>query len=185
MNLLTSGLIVFLAAHLVPSIPVLRQRLIRGIGERPYKGLFALLSLAGFVLIVIGKARAGFISLWEPAALGYEAPRLLMPLSFMLIAGAQLPGNLKRFTRHPMLWGIVLWAGSHLFANGDLASVVLFGAFGTYSLFAMWSQNQRGARLQTTRKPLGADALVVAIGLGTYVAFGLVHRYLFGVPAFS
>jgi uncharacterized membrane protein len=185
MNLLTVGLIVFLAAHLVPSIPALRQRLIGDIGERPYKALFALLSLAGFVLIVMGKARAGFVPLWEPTAFGYQLPRFLMPLSFILIAGAYMPGNLKRFARHPMLWGVVLWAGSHLFANGDLASVCLFGAFGAYALYAMWSQNRRGAQLQTTRKPLSTDALVVAIGLAAYVAFALAHRYLFGVPAFS
>jgi uncharacterized membrane protein len=47
-----------------------------------------------------------------------------------------------RITRHPFLWGVVLWSGFHLLANGDLAPVIFFGTFfvvalpGTFSIDA-------------------------------------------------
>jgi uncharacterized membrane protein len=184
MTVLISGLLVFALVHLLPSVPRWREALIARLGLGPYKGLFTLVSLAGLALIVAGKMQAPLVPLWEPAASGYEAPRWAMPLSFVLLAGAYLPGNLRRMTRHPMLWGVMLWAVSHLFANGDLASVLIFAAFGGYSLLAMWSQSRRGARLQTRARPPAWDVLVVAVGLAAYAAFGLAHPYVVGVPAF-
>jgi uncharacterized membrane protein len=185
MNLLAAGLIFFLLVHLVPSAPALRARVIDHLGTGTYKGLFVLLSALALALVVAGKRNAGFIELWSPPTWSAHIPRAFMPLSFYLIAAAYLPGNIKRYTRHPMLWGIVLWALSHLAANGDLASIALFTGFGAYALFAMWSQNRRGATTQNTRKPLYWDALAAALGITAYIAFGLAHGRLIGVPAFS
>ena len=69
-----------------------------------------------------------------------------MPLAFVLIAcgywrnptmvGADKllksedpARGIIRITRHPLMWGIMLWAGAHLLARGDLRAVVFFGGF--------------------------------------------------------
>lgn len=183
MVLLVLGLAVFVGIHLVPSVPSLRQALVARLGERPYRAVFSLVSFVGLGLLIAGKANAAFVALWQPPAAGRYVAGVLMPFAFVLLAAANMPGNVKHFTRHPMLWGVTLWAGGHLAANGDLASVILFGGLGAYSLFDMWSANRRGARKSETRYPLTRDLAVVAAGLVAYVAFLLLHPYLFGVPA--
>ncbi|MGH7463153.1 MAG: NnrU family protein, partial [Longimicrobiales bacterium] len=115
-------------------------------------------------------------------AWGYSLALWVMPLAFILLVEAYVPSNLKRLTAHPMLWGVTLWAGLHLLANGDTASLLLFGAFGLYSLYAMWSQSQRGVKPAETMRPVSRDIAVVAIGLGVYAAALYAHRWLSGVP---
>jgi uncharacterized membrane protein len=105
-----------------------------------------------------------------------------MPVALILFVAAFMPTNLKRFTRHPMLWGVTIWAAVHLLANGDLASLILFGSFGAFSLFDMWSANRRGAELSSRVVPYGRDLLAVVGGGIVYVAFLYGHAWLFGVP---
>jgi uncharacterized membrane protein len=102
--------------------------------------------------------------------------------AFILLVAFLLPTNIKRFTRHSMLWAFTLWASAHLVANGDLASVMLFGTFAGYSLFAMISQNARGAQKSTRKVSLAKDMIVVGIGVALYVVFALSHNWLFGIP---
>ena len=185
MLLLSLGLVVFVGVHLVPSFPSLRQALIAQLGERQYRAVFSLVAFVGVGLLVAGKANAAFVALWQTLAAGRYVAAVLMPLAFILLAAANMPGNVKRFTRHPMLWGVTLWAAGHLAANGDLASLILFGGLGAYSLFDMWSANRRGARKSETRYPLTRDLMVIATGLAAYVAFLLLHPYLFGVSAIA
>lgn len=181
MGLLVLGLAIFFAVHMVSSFRDVRDTLVARHGEGRYKAGYALLSGLGFVLIVWGKVNADFAPLWEPPAWGHSLALWVMPLAFILLVGAYVPSNLKRFTAHPMLWGITLWAALHLLANGDTASLLLFGAFGAYSLYAMWSQTQRGIRTSETVRPVSRDITVVAIGLGVYAAALYAHHWLSGV----
>ncbi len=181
MTVLITGLVVFFGVHLVPWAPPLRVSLIAKLGEKGYKGLFALIALAGFVLIVIGKGRAEFVPLYEPPVWGRELALALVLLAFLVLPGAYVHSNIKRYTRHPMLWGVTLWAVAHLLANGDLASVLLFGTFLVYSLADMASANRRGARLSADRYPWTQDLKVAVVGLIAYGSFLMLHPYLFGV----
>ena len=81
-----------------------------------------------------------------------------------------------------MLWGVAIWAAAHLLANGDLASLILFGSFGAFSLFDVWSANRRGAQLSTKVVPYWRDLLVVALGGIVYVGLLHSHEMLFGMP---
>lgn len=180
MTLLIIGLIVFIGAHSLPSFVGLRETLIRKLRFSGYRGLFSLVSLAGLVLIVIGKARADFVPLWDPPSWGRHAAMAFMLAAFILLPAAYMPTNIKRFTRHPMLWAVTLWASGHLLANGDMASVLLFGSFGVYSLLDMASANRRGAALQTQRVSPLKDGLVVLVGLFAYGILVSAHPYLFG-----
>lgn len=180
MTLLVLGLLLFLGIHSLPTVVPLRQKLVDRLGLKGYKGLFVLLSLAGFVLIIFGKARAPFVPLWDAPEWGRHAAMGLMPFAFILLMGAYVPSNLKRFTRHPMLWGVSFWAAAHLLANGDLASVLLFGGFAIYSLADMASENRRGVRLQAAKLSPLRDGILVVVGLLAYGIFLFAHPYLFG-----
>ena len=182
MTLLIVGVALFIGAHLIPSVPSLRDRLKRQVGGNAYRGLFALVSLVGFVLLVMGMGRASFVPLWDPPAWGHRVPVFGMLLALTLFVAAFMPTNLKRLTRHPMLWGVTLWAAVHLVANGDLASLILFGSFGAFSLFDMWSANQRGAQLSSKAVPYWRDLLVVAVGGVVYMGLLHSHALLFGMP---
>lgn len=185
MNWLILGLAILIGIHLVPAMPARRQQLIRKLGDRFYQAMFAFIALVGLVFIIVGMGRIPFIAVWEPPSWGDAVvPWFMLPACILLVA-AYLPGNIHRVTRHPMLWGVVLWAIGHMLANGDVAGLLLFGSLGIYSLFAMWSANQRGAEKATIRISFGRDLIVVGIGVVLYVALVFLHPTLFGVAAIS
>ena len=181
MNLLILGIVIFVGVHLLPSFVALRRAAMDRLGPGAYKGLFSLLSLAGLVLMVIGKHLAGTEPLWQPPAWGRSAALILLLPALVLLAAAYMPSNIKRYTRHPMLWGVTLWSAGHLLANGDRASLLLFGSLGVYALFDMLSANLRGAVKQVKVYPRVKDGATVAAGLGVYVVLLWLHPYLFGV----
>ena len=181
MSCLIAGLALFLGIHVFSSMRSARERLIARLGEGPYKGIYSLLSLAGFGLIVAGMGKAPSIPLWDPPLWGRHAAIWFMPFALILLAAAFIPGNLKRTTAHPMLWSIALWALVHLLANGDLAGLLLFGGFGLYALYAMWSQTLRGARTAQTPRAIAGDIGTIVAGLVAYALLLKFHASLFGV----
>jgi uncharacterized membrane protein len=183
MTWLILGLALLVGVHLVPAVPSLRHSLIRRLGHGPYKGLFSLVALSGLVLTALGMSRAPFVPVWEPPSWGIGIAPLFMLPAFILLVGAYLPGNVHRITPHPMLWGVVLWAIAHLLANGDMSGLLLFGSLGLYSLFAIWSANQRGAARATISLTIDRDLIVVGIGVVLYIGFVFMHPALFGVAA--
>jgi uncharacterized membrane protein len=182
MGLLIAGVAVFIGAHLIPSIPSLRNGLRQRLGAGPYMGLFSLVAIAGFILLIVGMGRAPAVHVWNPPSWGKEVAIYAMPIALTLFIGAYMPSNLKRITRHPMLWGVTIWAAVHLLSNGDLASLILFGSFGLYSLFDMGSANHRGAQLSKKGVPYWHDALLLVTGGIVYVALRYWHGWLFGMP---
>jgi uncharacterized membrane protein len=134
MLLLTLGMVIFLAVHLIPTSVNLRRKLIGWQGEAFYKIGYSCAALVGLTLIIIGKVRAAYVPVWHPPVWAYRITQITMLFALILLAAAYLPTNLKRFMRHPFLTGIALWALSHLLVNGDLASMVLFGGFGVFDL---------------------------------------------------
>ncbi|HLU05859.1 MAG TPA: NnrU family protein, partial [Woeseiaceae bacterium] len=150
-----------------------------------WKGIMSVIALAGFVMIVLGWQRAPFVPVYSPPEWGHWLPRILMLPALMLLAAAYIPSNVKRYTRHPMLWATVIWAIAHLFANGDRRSLLLFGSFLLWSLFDMWSANRRGASLRDQPVGLSYELAVIAAGIVAYLLFARFHGALFGVPVMS
>ncbi len=179
MILLVIGMTVFFLIHLLPSLVSFRQSLIHKLGLSAYKGIFALIAAAALVLIVIGKIQADYVALWLLPAWTRYLTILLVFISFILFPAAQMPGNIKRYTRHPMLWGVVFWSIGHLLANGDLSSLVLFGGFLVFALLNMLSANLRGAQLQQQILPLRKDLIVIGAGIGVFIVLFFLHPYLF------
>ena len=186
MSYLILGLALFTGPHLIfPSWVALRSSLINRLGENGYKGVFSLLAISGIVLMVVGYSRMAFLQVYTPPQWGRHVTLILMAVSLILFAAANMPGNIKRVTRHPMMWGLVLWAVGHLLANGDKASLLLFGGLGVYGLLAMMSANLRGAQKQTYSVPVKKDVIIIAAGLVVYVVLVIVHPYLFGVAVYT
>jgi NnrU protein len=63
----------------------------------------------------------------------------------VLLVTACVPSRIRAAVRHPMLIAVMLWSLAHLLADGDLASVLLFGSFLAYGVTDMISANQRAA----------------------------------------
>jgi len=183
MTLLILGLALFFGVHLLSAISALKTPVVRKLGANGYKGVHALISILGIVFIVLGYRDKPLISVpeWSAGASAFHMALPLLWLAVVLQPASHMKSNIKRFTRHPMLWGVALWAGVHLWLNGDHASILLFGSFLVYSLFAMAMANVKGAQKQTKKFPLKNDIAVVAAGT---VAFGLLmfaHQWFAGV----
>jgi len=181
MALLVAGLALFVGAHLLPTIPALRDALVARLTEKPYKGAFSLVSVLGIVLIVIGFGRAPQEpQLFAPSATAIAIAPIAVTVAFVLFAAANMPTYLRRALRHPMLLGLLVWATVHLLANGDLRSTVLFGTFVVYALVDLASAMHRHAV-----KPIAPQAKFDWIATGAGVVLALVfmtfHRSLFGV----
>jgi len=183
MGILLGGLLLFFLVHLLPVFGA-REPIVSKLGELPYKGLFALLSLAGLVLVVMGKGQAPFVAVWNPPLFLNHVTMLLMLPAFILLVSAYVPSNIRRKVRHPMLLAVKLWATGHLLINGDLASMSLFGSFLAYGVIAMISANKRGEATVHPAKPIYMDVVVVLVGLGVYLGVAMKHYQLFGVPIF-
>jgi len=181
MSLLVAGLVLFLGVHLLPAVPRLRGALVTRWGEPRYKSVFSLASALGLALIVIGYARSGARVPWfEPWPAARVVAPYAMTLSFILLAAANMRTHLRRALGHPMLIGVLIWASVHLFANGDRAGTVLFGAFLGYAVIDLASALHRRA-VKTFVPELKHD--LIAIVAGVVVALGVMvfHRPLFGV----
>lgn len=182
MTWLIAGLVVFFGVHLIPARPPLRQSLVQAIGELPYKGVFAILSVAGVALIIMGMGQAPNIAVWHPPPTAATATAIFMAPALILLAASNFKGNIKRIVRHPMSLGVLLWSLSHLLANGDLAALLLFGSFALFALYDMRSANPPpAAKGPGSIKP---DLLAGVIGMAAYFLLIKFHAPLFGVAVF-
>jgi uncharacterized membrane protein len=186
MPILILGLILFLGAHSVSiAAPAWRDATVARIGDGPWKGLYALISLAGFALVIVGYGLARqqpLVLYTPPAALRHVALLLMLPV-FVLAFAAYLPGRIKSAAKHPLLVATKLWALAHLLANGTAADVLLFGGFLAWAVAERVSLKRRPARPvpAAPARPFN-DAIAVGAGLAVYAAFVLgLHQWLFSV----
>lgn len=184
MTYLIAGLVVFFGVHVFPWFSVRRDAAIAKLGTKGYRGLFALVSAIGLGLIIYGYGTADRTFLWTAPEGARELAYVLIPVALCLAVAAELRTNIKRFTAHPMLWSVGIWAAVHLLNNGDVESLLLFGAFLVYSVLAMLSANRRGAARIKEKRPVWRDAAAVVIGLVAAGAIAHFHQALFGVPVF-
>jgi uncharacterized membrane protein len=182
------GLVLFLGVHMLTTQRGLRARLIASWGEGGYKTGYALVSLAGLVLIVWGFAdyrAAGMIELWDPPGVLKHITVALMLPAVILVVASYIRGRIYTALKHPMLAGVKLWAAGHLLANGDLGSIILFGAFLGWAVFDRISLKHR-ADAGAPPIPVGGignDLIAVAVGLVAYLALAFVfHPVVIGVP---
>ncbi|MBE0474724.1 NnrU family protein [Rhodoferax sp.] len=189
---LVLGLLLFLGTHSVRIVADdWRTRSRIRLGAWRWRGLYTLLSLLGFALIVwgFGLARQSPWLLWSPPSALRHLAMLLTLLSFVLLAAAYVPGNrIKARLHHPMMAAVKLWALAHLLTNGTLAHVLLFGTFLLWSVFAFLAARKRDARADTpySQGSTGATGVTVALGVALWIAFTLwLHGLLVGMRPFG
>lgn len=186
MPLLLTGLAIFLLTHSIAILaPGARASAVARLGAGVWRGLYSLVSLAGFVLMVRGfqAARLDPVVLYSPPVWLRDVALVLMVPVFPMLLAAYLPGRIQTTLKHPMLAAVKAWALAHLLANGTLADVVLFGALLAWAVVDRISLKRRpGTPARLGRPAPWNDAVAVIGGLALYVAFLLgVHGWLFGV----
>jgi uncharacterized membrane protein len=182
------GLVLFFGVHTLTTKREQRARLIAQWGEGAYKIAYALVALAGLVLIVWGFAHyraAGQIDLWYPPKwLKHVTVALMLP-AVILVVAAYIRGRIYTAIKHPMLSGIKLWAAAHLLANGDLGGIILFGSFLGWAVFDRISLKRRtdaGAPPIPVGGPTN-DLIAIAVGIVAYLALAFAfHPVVIGVP---
>lgn len=213
---------VFLLTHTVSSTP-LRSALVEVLGDNAYLGLYVLVSLAALGWMIWAYGRAPHARLWDGQGFRTWAI-LLMPVSLVLITCGALtrnpsavrqetllgamgePYGILRVTRHPIQWGIALWAALHMMVRGEAASLIFFGGFfvlavsGTVLIdarknrsigvdwrrFASVSSNIPFGAIVGGRNRFRFDEIGwkrVLAGLGLYFVLVFLHPYLFGASA--
>ncbi len=192
MTYLILGLVVFLGTHSVRIFAEdWRVRTIARMGQNPWKGIYSLISIAGFVLLVwgYGQARQAGGALYDPPLFMRHVTALFMLISFVLVAAAYVTGNhIKAAIGHPMAAGVKLWAFAHLLSNGSLADVILFGAFLAWAIvdFIVARKRDRAAGTQYPAGSGARTAATVVAGVAAWAVFAFwAHLWLIGVAPFA
>jgi uncharacterized membrane protein len=192
MAYLILGLVLFLGVHSVRIFAdSWRTQSVASFGENSFKAAYSVLSLLGFVLIIWGFAVAREMPtvLWTPPPATRHFAALLNMLAFVLLTAAYVPRNaIKARVHHPMVLGVKTWAFAHLISNGNLAHVVLFGAFLLWAVLDFISARRRD-RTQGIQYPMGtasATILTVFVGLAVSGIFAMwLHGLLIGIRPFG
>ena len=188
MGMLIFGLALFLGVHSTRIVADgWRTAMIGRIGEMPWKGVYALLSIVGFVLIVwgFGLARQQPVQLWLPPRGMRHLAALLTLFSFVLLAATYVPRNaIKARLHHPMVLAVKVWALAHLLANGNLAHMILFGTFLVWAALSFRAARARDRVAGTVYAPGTTAGTLATVGLGVvgWAVFAFwAHGVLMGV----
>jgi len=175
MALLIAGVVLWAVAHFFKRVtPGLRASM----GDKG-KGLVAVLTLASVVMMIFGYRMADSTSVYTPLAGMGHANNLLMVLSLFMLGAGSSRGWVASKVRHPMMWGLVIWAVAHLLVNGDSASVVLFGGLAVWALIQMQLANRGdGAWDRPEAGPFSKDVKNALIALVLYALITGVHIWL-------
>jgi uncharacterized membrane protein len=192
LSILVLGLAVFLATHVFVSLRGARANVIERVGLPAYRGAFAIVSLAGLVLIVWGYAQYrahDWIQIWSPPVFMRHITIGLMLLAVIFVVAAFVPSRIKTGLKHPTLASVKTWALAHLLSNGDLGSILLFGTFLGWAVYARIAAKRRGdsgAAAKPVPDGWTNDIIVVVLGVAIFLALGFwFHPYVIGVPVFG
>lgn len=182
------GLALFLGAHLTKVIAPQWRNARVAANEGAYKGAYSLAALAGLVLIVwfYRDAQGALGQVWNPPLWLQHVNALLMLFALVFFVSASLPaGRIKAAVKHPQLLSVKIWSLGHLLANGDGASMLMFGAFLAWAVIVRVSikgRERRGESAPPVAGPVKWDAAAVVLGLVLYVVLIMGgHQWLFGV----
>ncbi|MBH9578465.1 NnrU family protein [Inhella proteolytica] len=190
--LFVAGLLLFLGSHsLRLCAPAWRERQLQRLGDKTWKGLYSLVSIAGFGLLVWGYGQlhtqlAPLFLLPEGAARGLRHLVALLVLpAFWLMVAAYVPRNhLKAALKHPMTLSVKLWALAHLLVNHTAADLLLFGGLLVWSVLLFRNARRRPAPAVAPGSWPGTLAVLV-LGTGAYAVFAMVlHVRWIGVAPF-
>jgi uncharacterized membrane protein len=184
MILLALGVFALAVLHLVAAVPSQKRRLQDAIGERAYGPVFGIASLLAIALIVAGWRAAPFEPVYDPPSWGWLANFALTFIAFICLGIFLFRGRLRQILRFPMGIAAMFWATGHLLANGDLASLILFGGIFVYAALHVIIGTANGVR-PTPDVRQGHDLLSILAGIALYGVMAQIHEAVIGVPVFS
>ena len=180
MSVLILAAALWLGLHIGVAGTAVRGMLVGVLGERGFRGVFAIASIAVFAFLVIAFIHAPRSALWYAAPwLRWILLGLMLPAAFLLLASFATVSlkpedagthrgsarGILRVTRHPMLWSFALWAIVHIAGNGELAACVFFGTFLLTALAGMPSIDGKAAqRNPQLWKSFAAETSILPFG---------------------
>lgn len=199
----------FFAAHNIPTRPATKAQLQGLLGKRGFSIGYSVLSLAVLYWLIMAAGRAPVVVLWDWAPWQNHVPFTAMALFCLILClGVARPNpfsfggrnnasfdpkrpGLIRYTRHPILLALALWAFAHLVPNGQLAHAILFTVFGLFALMGMrlidrrkkrempeWENLQNATRQAPyLHAPLSWGGLVLRLVIAVNLYVGLLHAH--------
>jgi uncharacterized membrane protein len=188
--ILVLGLALFIATHSLVSLRELRAGLILELGKPVYHTLFGIASVIEVGLIAWGYSlyrATEYTQIWSPPAGMRHVTVGLMLIASILLAAYAIPSHIKARVKHPLIAATKTWALAHLLSNGDLGSIILFGALLAWAVYAFVSaKHRKDVVLPVAPAGWGNDVFVVIVGVALYLALGFVfHPYVIGVHVFG
>lgn len=183
MSLLILGLLLFAGVHLIPSLaPGVKTSVQAKIGEGGYKGVFSLLLLASFALMISGWQSAGAHTLYYPITYFRQPGIALVIIAMGLLVVGSRNSRIRQSIRHPQLMAVFIWSAAHLAMNGDARSVVLFFSLALWSFVEMRVISKReGDWVKAEIPSTGAEVITVIIVVVLVAALLYGHPYFTGV----
>lgn len=194
MAILILGIILFIGTHSIRIVaPGLRAAMVEKNGLKGWRGFYSLASIVSLVLLIWGYATAPVVNVWFPPVWTAHVAVTLMLISMVCFVASSMPaGYIATKTKHPMVLGVKIWATAHLLANGDLASILLFGAFLVWGVVMRISLKGRERAGEAVLRPFVSaryDLQATVVGVVIWLVFLLkLHEWLIGVapiPAMS
>lgn len=188
MTLLIIGIALFLGIHSTRIFfEPIRVWAINTFGAGAWRAIYTILSVVGLILVVVGfrpaEASAGVV--WVPYFAFLHVSALMTLLAFIFVASAYLPaGRIKANLKHPMTFGVAIWAVAHLLINGMSHEVLLFGSFLIWSILVLIAalRRDRQMKLLFIAGPVRNDLLAIVIGTAVWAVFAFyAHEWLFGI----
>ena len=179
------GLILFFGAHVQKRIfTSLRSKLIDIIGENVQRGIVALTSSVGLILVILGYKLSDTIYLYDLGPWGLFLNNIAMMFSIGFLWLGHSKSRFRRYIRHPMLISVICWSVSHLLANGHLKAVTLFSGFAVWALIEILLINRAVINFKPfTEGSLKGDIKFFILSIIAYLALSLIHLQL-GVDPF-
>lgn len=206
-----AAFVAFFLSHSIPVRPAVKSRIVAKTGALGFALLYSALSIAILTWIIIAAGRAPFVEIWGWAAWQNHLPLTGMFVAILIVSMAVGQPNPLSFggwnndrfdpkscgligwVRHPLLVALLIWSGTHMVPNGNLAHVIVFGLFAAFSLLGMKIIDRRSRRIlgldrwqtlsNTDRSlsitPRGLTRL--AIGVLIYLAVLFSHQWVIGV----
>lgn len=184
MIILAFGVVFFALLHGVAAIPRYKSHMKSRIGERWYGPVFGVASLLAIAVIVLGWRNSTFLTVYDPPSWGWYVNYGLTFIGFLCLGIFLFRGSLRQRMRFPMGLATIFWAVGHLFANGDLASLILFGGLLWVSVAHMGVAISNGIR-PSPEVRIGHDGLSLIFGAALYGIMTQLHVALIGVPIFA
>ena len=187
---LVLGLAVFIASHLMVTFRGARAAAIARLGKPVYHTIFGVLALVGVALIAWGYAdyrATEWTQLWSPPPFMRHITLGLMLIAAIVLVAWLVPSHIRAWTKFPLILAVKIWAFAHLLVNGDLGSMIMFGALLAWSVYArIGAKHRSDIVLPVAPKSWLNDVFVVIAGVALYFAVGFwFHPHVIGVPVFT